>query len=74
MTLGPEEDKALARQARMLSLVIAATVVLWLGGQWLGGALGIEGRYAFLLDLIAIAAFIWVLVVALQIWRKRRDS
>ena len=72
MTISPEEDRALARQARMLSIVIAVTVILWLGGQWLGGKLGLETRFVFLLDLAAIAAFIWALVVGIGIWRKRR--
>ncbi|MFV2034398.1 MAG: DUF5337 domain-containing protein [Halocynthiibacter sp.] len=74
MAPGSEKDKAVARQARSLSIVIAATTILWLGGQWLGAKIGIEGRYAFLLDLAAIAAFVWVLIVLAQIWRSRRDS
>ncbi len=72
MTLTPEEDRALARQTRFLSVVIVATMILWLGGQWLGGKLGLEARYVFLLDLAAIAAFIWALVVGMGIRRKRR--
>lgn len=72
MTISPEEDRALARQARLVSIVIAVAMILWLGGQWLGGKLGLEARYVFLLDFAAIAAFIWALVVGIGIWRKRR--
>ncbi len=73
MTISPEEDRALARQARLVSIVIAVAVILWLGGQWLGGKFGLEARYVFLLDFAAIAAFIWALAVGIKIWRKRRE-
>lgn len=74
MALTPDEDKALARRARTLAVVIAVTMVLWLGLQWLGSRMGWEARFVFLFDLAAIAAFIWALVGAWQIWRKRRDG
>ncbi|MGB0901949.1 DUF5337 domain-containing protein [Halocynthiibacter sp.] len=70
----PEKDHELARRARMLSLVVAGAVILWLGGQWIGRLLGLPGRFAYLFDLMAIAAFVWVLVVAIGIWRARRDD
>jgi hypothetical protein len=60
-----------ARQARTVGIVLAATMVLWLGGQWLGGQMGWDTRYVFLFDLAAIAGFIWALVVTYQIWRGR---
>jgi len=69
-----DQDKALARQARLVALVIAGTMVLWMGAQWIGGRLGLEARYVFLFDLAALAAFIWALYVTYQIWRKRRDN
>jgi len=72
MALTPEEDRVLTRRARGLSAIIVATAVLWLGGQWLGGRLGLEVRYVFLLDLAAAAAFVWTLAVGIGIWRKRR--
>ena len=60
------------RQARLVALVIAGTMLLWMGGQWLGGQMGWETRYVFLLDLAAMAGFIWAFVVTYQIWRARR--
>ncbi len=72
MTPEQEQDRAMARRARVLAVVIVATALFWLGGQWLGGKLGLEARYVFLLDFAAIAAFIWALVVATAMWRKRR--
>ncbi len=61
-----------ARQARLVGIVLAVTMVLWMGAQYLGGQLGLETRYVFLFDLCAIAAFVWALVVTYQIWRGRR--
>jgi len=71
---GDESDKALSRRARLVSIVIAATVLLWLAAQWIGGALGLPDRFVFLIDLFALAGFLWALIVTWQIWRKRRDS
>ena len=61
-----------ARQARLVGIVLAATMILWMGAQVLGGHLGLETRFVFLFDLAAIAAFVWALVVTYQIWRGRR--
>jgi hypothetical protein len=71
VTDGSKNDAHNARQGRVAALVIAATMILWLGAQWLGGQLGWDPRYAFLFDFAALAAFIWVLFVTWQIWRRR---
>ncbi|MES2540821.1 MAG: DUF5337 domain-containing protein [Pseudomonadota bacterium] len=65
-------DVQRARQARLVGIVLAVTIVLWMAAQWLGGKLGLEVRFVFLFDLLAIAAFVWALVVTYQIWRGRR--
>lgn len=65
-------DVQRARQARLVGIVLAATIILWMGAQWLGGQLGLETRFVFLFDLLAIAGFVWALVVTYQIWRGRR--
>ncbi|MCA0921052.1 DUF5337 domain-containing protein [Pseudooceanicola nanhaiensis] len=76
--MGPQNDDTqeamLARKGRVVSIVIAVTMLLWIAAQWLGPALGLPGRYAFLFDFAAIAALIWAIVVAMQIWRARRDN
>jgi hypothetical protein len=69
-----DPDLRTARQARFVGLVMAATMILWMGAQWLGGRLGLPERYVFLFDFAALAAFIWALVVTYQIWRRRRDE
>lgn len=63
-----------AAQGKQIALVIAATMVLWLGGQWLGGTLGWPVRFVFLFDLAALAAFFWALVATYRLWRARRES
>jgi len=69
---GPEDDdKALARQARVVALVIAGTMLVWMGAQWAGDTWGVETRFLILADLLALAGFLWALVVTYQIWRKR---
>ena len=68
------QDKALASQARMVAFVIAGTMLLWMGAQYLGGKMGWETRFVFLFDLAAMAAFFWALVVTYGIWRKRRGN
>ena len=72
--MSPEEDRQLAKTARMVAIVIAVTMLAWIGAQWLGPRMGLAGRYAFLFDLAALAAFVWALVVTFQIWRKRRED
>ena len=53
---------------------LSKLVLAWMGAQWLGGRLGWEPRYAFLLDLAALAAFFWALVVTYQIWRRHKAA
>ena len=61
-----------AAQARLVAIVLAATMVLWMGAQWLGGQMGWETRFVFLFDFAALAAFLWAMVVTYQIWRGRQ--
>ncbi len=74
MTLSPDQEEALARKSRFVAVVIAVTMVLWMGAQWLGGQIGLQTKYVFLFDLATMAAFIWAMINTYQIWRTRRDS
>jgi len=69
-----EQDQKQARAGRVIALVIAGAMVLWLVAQWLGPQLGLAGRYALLIDFAAIGALVWALIVTLQLWRARRDK
>ena len=71
-TLPDPADLKRAARARTVGIVLAGTMIMWMGAQWLGGYFGWETRYVFLFDLAAIAAFLWSMVVTYQIWRGRR--
>ncbi|MCX8509365.1 MAG: DUF5337 domain-containing protein [Rhodobacteraceae bacterium] len=66
------QQSDMARTGRMVAIVIALTMLLWLGGQWLGGQMGLDPSYAFLMDLAALAAFFWSLVVLAQLWQRQK--
>ena len=68
----PQENPTISRQGKILALIVAATMLLWMAAQWVGGALGLDARYVFLFDMLALAAFAWVVIVGLQLWRKNR--
>lgn len=67
-------DVNLSRQARIASIVIALTMILWMSAQWIGGKVGLETRFVFLFDLAALAGLTWALIVTWQVWRKRRNG
>ncbi len=71
---GNDRDAAIARKGRTAGLVIALTVAIWVAAQWVGPALGVPLRWAFLVDFAALAALFWALVVTYQIWRARQDG
>ncbi|WP_209021225.1 DUF5337 domain-containing protein [Paracoccus ravus] len=60
-----------AGQMRLVAVVIAVTMLVWLGLQWMGGRMGWPAKYAFLADLAAMGALIWSLLVTWRIWRRR---
>jgi hypothetical protein len=68
------EDLRLIRQVRLAAIVMSLTMVLWIAGQYIGGQLGLDPRYAILLDLAAIAALVWSLFVTYWVWKARRRS
>ena len=73
----PAPTKAQAqfsRQMRIVALVIAGATLLWLVLGEIGREYGWPARFALLIDLAAIAAYVWALVNALALWRKRRDN
>jgi hypothetical protein len=68
------EEMRLIRQVRLAAIVMSLTMVLWVAGQYIGGQLGLDPRYALLLDLAAIAALVWSLAVTYWVWKARRRS
>ncbi|MCC6863353.1 MAG: DUF5337 domain-containing protein [Rhodobacteraceae bacterium] len=72
--MASSRDIVLAKEARMVALVLVGNVVLWMGAQFLGANMGWDVRYVFFFDLAAIAVFFWTLVVTYRIWRKRQSN
>jgi len=71
---GGTKDQELARRGRMVSLVIAGTILIWLALNVIGRAAGLPGRFALLFDFAALAALIWAMVNIFKIWRVRRTD
>lgn len=67
-------DRALARKSRTAALGIAGTMVVWLLLQLIGAQYNWPPKYALLVDLFALAGFIWALAVVFQIWRARQNK
>jgi len=71
MPEGHTEDTA--RQGRMAALVIAAGGLLAIFAPFIVAVTGIAPKYEILIYLVALAAFIWSLVVTWKIWQKTRN-
>ncbi|WP_204114808.1 DUF5337 domain-containing protein [Shimia biformata] len=69
-----ETDLAIAKRGRVVALVIAGAMILWMAAQFVGGKYDLPGRYALLIDFAAIAALIWALVNIFWIWRARQQD
>lgn len=69
--MAPEPDPQ-RKSARVASIVILVTMVIWMGASWIGGQIGLPTRYAFLFDFAALAALFWALVVLFQVWKSGR--
>jgi hypothetical protein len=70
----PQHDHIQAKKGRKAGLIIAGSMLVWLGMQWAAVELNMSSRYMLLLDLAVMAAMVWSLVVTFQIWRTRRDA
>lgn len=69
-----DQDRRFVGQIRIAAIVMAAAMLLWMGGQYLGGQLGWPVRFVFLFDLAAMAALVWALFVTYQVWKARRQN
>lgn len=70
---GPD-DAETSVKVRKLAVALVVTMGLWLGAQYLGAAMGWDGRIALVFDLVALAAFTWTLVGTYRIWRQRQGK
>jgi hypothetical protein len=67
-------DAKRAKQAKRAALVIAGTMLVWILLQLIGAQYDWAPKYALLIDLAALAGFIWALVITFEIWRLGRDD
>jgi hypothetical protein len=67
-------DAKRGKQAKRAALVIAGTMALWILLQLIGAQYDWAPKYALLIDLAALAGFIWALVITFEIWRLGRDD
>ena len=69
-----KESRTDAKQGRVVGLVIAISMVIWILAQSLGPYLGLPGRYAILIDFLALVAFLWAIISGMLMWRLRRTK
>ena len=69
-----KESRRDAKQGRVVGLVIAISMVIWIVAQSLGPYLGLPGRYAILIDFLALVAFLWAIISGMLMWRSRRTK
>lgn len=70
----PDRHDEIARKGRFTALLIAGTGALWVLATLIGGELGLDNRTQALFDLMALAGFVWALVLIYQIWRARQSN
>lgn len=70
----PDASVRLAKQARLVAIVLVATMVLWMGANFMGAQIGLPTRWLFLFDFAALGAFVWALIVTFGIWRARQSE
>ena len=68
-----DADLATARRARTIGVIMAVTMIAYVGLQFAGAALGLPQGLAFVFDAIALAVFVWALAATFRIWQKRND-
>lgn len=72
--MNSELDQEIARRGRHVALVITGAMIIWFAAGLLGGALGLPGRFALLVDFAALGALIYAMFNIYQIWRLRQES
>jgi hypothetical protein len=64
-----ERTEAERAAIRLASRVIVVTVLAWVGLSLLGGQMGWPIRFAFLIDMLCLAALGWALWMIFRVWR-----
>ncbi|MDA5094084.1 DUF5337 domain-containing protein [Aliiroseovarius sp. KMU-50] len=72
--MAQDPQNSIGREGRLAGIVIAMTGALWVGASWVGKSLDWSMRTMALVDLMALAGFVFGLVVTYRIWRKSRQN
>ncbi|MCY3984107.1 MAG: DUF5337 domain-containing protein [Roseovarius sp.] len=67
-------EEQTAKKGRFTALVIVCTALLWVLATLLGEQFDWTGRMRALFDFLALAGFMWSLVLIFQIWNERRKN
>ena len=65
-----ERGEAEKRQIRLAAGTIIVAFVTWVGANLLGREMDLPVRYAFLVDMLCLAALAWALWVLFGVWRR----
>ena len=57
-------------EIRLASKVIVMAMLAWVGLTLLGGQMGWPIRFAFLIDMLCLAALGWALLTIFKVWRS----
>ena len=68
------DPKAAAERAqvKLVSITLVVTMGGWLLVQNIGGAYDWPLKFIFLVDLAALAGFLFALIITYRIWRRRQ--
>ena len=69
-----KQNKIQTKKGRLAGLVIAGSMLLWLGLQWLAVVFNLSVRLMLVIDFVVIAAMAWSLLTTFQIWRARHHT
>ena len=72
MATDPQKKKG--PDGRMVALTIAATGLFWIGATWAGEKLDWSTRIRALMDLIALAGFVFALITLARLRRAQRNE
>ncbi|WP_371157745.1 DUF5337 family protein [Jannaschia sp. 2305UL9-9] len=74
MTEPTDRNRQIAKTQRTIALVILGTFAIWIPFQGLGAWLNLPTRLMGLLDLVALAALGWALIMLLRVRKMRREE
>jgi len=69
-----KNDETLSQNGRRLALISVAATFAFMGAEFAGATFGWPNRIMGLLELGFLAVFLWVMIQAIGMWRKRHTG